>query len=90
MIKTDNVQKICYNFFIMKKKLLLTALSMGMLAGSTYAETCTKNDLRTLYLNNQAIIYEINMRTFNANDKNGNGIVEVEKGETVGNFLNAI
>lgn len=90
MIKTDNVQKICYNFFIMKKKFLLTVLAISITAGSLYAETCSRKDLRTLYLNNGAIIYEINMRTFNANDKNGNGIVEIEKGETVGNFINAI
>lgn len=48
------------------------------------------NDLRTLYTNNNAIIYAINLRTFNADDKNNNGLIEVNKGEESGNFINAI
>jgi hypothetical protein len=32
-------------------------------------------------------MYELNIRTFNANDKNGNGIIE--NGEEKGNFINA-
>ncbi len=46
------------------------------------------NDLRTLFLRNNAIIYVINMRTFSAKDVNGNDIID--ENEESGNFLNAI
>lgn len=76
--------------FYMNKKLILTVLASFLLAGNGYAKDYVKNDLRTLFLNNEAVIYEINMRTFNADDKNGNGIIDFDKGETSGNFINAI
>jgi len=76
----------------MKKNLLKTLAVISILNVFSYvsAKEYVKNDLTTLFTNNEAIIYEINMRTFNANDKNGNGIIEFELGETSGNFLNAI
>lgn len=46
------------------------------------------NDLRTLFLNNQANIMGINIRTFNAKDLNGNEIID--ENEESGNFINAI
>ena len=46
--------------------------------------------MRTKFLNNEAIIYELNIRSFNAEDKDGNGLVEIEKGEIRGNFINAV
>lgn len=48
------------------------------------------NDLKSLFSQNKAIILAINIRTFNANDKNGNDIIELEKSELRGNFVNAI
>lgn len=48
------------------------------------------NDLRKLFLSNSASIYELNIRTFNADDKNGNGIIEFDEGEDSGTFINAI
>lgn len=48
------------------------------------------NDTRAAFLNNNTIIYALNIRTFNANDKNGNGIIEENLGEERGTFLNAI
>ena len=48
------------------------------------------NDLRKLFLSNGAIIYELNLRTFNAKDTNNNGIIEFDLGEESGTFLNAI
>lgn len=48
------------------------------------------NDLRKLFLTNSANIYELNIRTFNAKDLNGNGIIEFELGEESGTFINAI
>lgn len=83
-------QKFVIIFCIMMKKLMLTAIATGFFISASYADTYVKNDLRTKFLNNQAIIYEINMRTFNADDKNGNGIIEFDKGETSGNFINAV
>lgn len=48
------------------------------------------NDLRTLFISNKAVIYALNIRSFNAQDLNGNDIVEPELGEVSGNFINAI
>lgn len=47
-----------------------------------------KNDLRELFHNNNAKIYAMVPRTFNAKDKNGNGLID--NGEESGTFLNAI
>ena len=38
---------------------------------------------------NSAIIYTINIRNFASIDKNNNGLIEIEKGDKLGNFLNA-
>ena len=46
------------------------------------------NSLRTKFLNNQAVIYVINIRTFNAKDLNHNGVID--ENEESGNFINAI
>ena len=46
--------------------------------------------LREMFQNNQSIIYSLNLRTFNANDKNGNGIIDFSEGENAGSFINAI
>ena len=48
------------------------------------------NDTRTKFVNNEATILAINIRSFNSNDKNKNDLIEIEKGETVGTFLSAI
>lgn len=47
-----------------------------------------KNDLRTLFQNNQAKILAIIPRTFNAKDKNGDAMIT--DGEQSGTFINAI
>lgn len=48
------------------------------------------NDLRTLFASNHSIIYAVNIRTFNANDTNKDGIIDESIGEQRGNFLNAV
>lgn len=48
------------------------------------------NDLRKLFQKNDAVIYALVLRTFGANDKNGDGLIEKNKGEDSGTFLNAI
>jgi len=58
---------------------------------SAYAQdTAWKNDLRSKFLNNESVIMEINIRSFNANDLNGDGFIQEEAGETRGTFINAI
>src|SRR5574344_2699513 len=70
---------------------LLLAMSLGMLLGNKgYADFYWKNDLSTLFKSNKATIYELNIRTFGAKDKNDDGIIDETKGETRGTFLNAI
>lgn len=51
---------------------------------NVYAE----EGLRTLFLNNKAIICGVNIRNFNAIDTNSNGIIDND--EKSGNFINAI
>lgn len=55
-----------------------------------YAVENQEADLRTMFQNNDAVIYAINLRSFNADDINGNGIIEFSLGETSGTFINAI
>ncbi len=70
----------------MKNK-LLCILSI-LLSVSCISYAGEGNDLRTLFLNNKANICAINLRTFNAQDANGNEIID--EGEVSGNFLNAV
>lgn len=72
-------------------KVILTILAITAL--TTLKGTCADlrvNDLKQLYTSNNAIIYAINIRSFNAKDLNNNGIIEEEQGEERGNFVNAI
>ena len=48
------------------------------------------NNLRTLFIENNANIYTINIRTFGAKDYNKNDIIETNLGEAKGTFINAI
>lgn len=50
----------------------------------------TKNNLRTQFLNNNTVIMEINIRSFNAQDIDGDGFITEKIGEIRGTFLNAI
>lgn len=54
------------------------------------SDTYNANDLRTLFSKNGALIYVINLRSFNAKDNNKNDIIEPEKGDIPGNFVNAV
>ncbi|MBE7705129.1 MAG: hypothetical protein E7Z90_04870 [Cyanobacteria bacterium SIG29] len=68
------------------KKLLITLVILAFCGNFSHAQS----DLRTMFQNNEAIIYSINLRTFNANDIDGNEIIDFSNGETSGTFLNAI
>ena len=72
------------------KKFLLTILLLNFSILGCFSQVRWKNDSREMFQNNELTIYEINLRTFGANDKNDNGIIEPELGETFGNFINAV
>lgn len=65
-------------------RVVLLLLIMCLVSSPVFAE----DGLRTLFLNNKAVICGINIRNFNAQDKNGNQIID--KNEQSGNFINAI
>lgn len=48
------------------------------------------NDLKSLFTSNRATILAVNIRSFNAEDKNNDDIIQPELGEVQGNFVNAI
>ncbi len=70
----------------MKKRAFFLLFILLITGNYTYAKE--NNDLRTLFLNNEARICGINIRNFNAKDINGNEIID--NGEESGNFINAI
>ncbi len=73
----------------MKKFLIIASLILFTAAQANSREVWI-NNLRDDFLNNSSVIYAINIRTFNAKDNDGNGIIDIEKGEESGNFINAI
>lgn len=76
---------------MVKIKNILAILTVLMLVSfKAWAAEVWINDLRTLFSANKAIIYAVNIRTFNSSDDNKNGIIEEELGEKRGSFLNAI
>lgn len=70
----------------MKKKIFITFALFFAFTMTTFAGE--DNDLRTLFLNHNARICGINIRTFNAKDTNSNGLID--ENEESGNFINAI
>ncbi len=86
--------QICIILKIMMKKIniiwgLLLALSIGASGINTANAYPWVNNLRTQFINNKTVIYAINIRTFGAEDKNGNDIIEPWLGDTPGTFVNA-
>ncbi len=65
-------------------RIFLSIIVCFLFASPIFAE----EGLRTLFLNNKAIICGINIRNFNAKDTNSNGVIE--QNEESGNFINAI
>lgn len=72
------------------KKFLVTAAVLFLVAGQGFAKEAWVNNLRTNFLSHAASIYAVNLRTFNAQDTNKNGIIDFDEGEESGTFLNAI
>ncbi len=75
---------------IKQKLYVIFVLFFINIAAFAETENASDKSLREMFQNNEAIIYSINLRTFNADDKNGNGIIEFTLGETSGSFINAI
>ena len=76
------------------KKIFTTAiiLLLATVQLSCYAKDSiyNTNNLRNMFINNESVIYVINMRTFGAKDANNDEIIDIEKGEEPGYFTNAI
>ena len=70
--------------------IFLVVLVSFLVEAHAFAAVPWNNDLRAVFASNGAVIYALNIRTFNANDKNQNGIIEENLGEERGTFLNAI
>ena len=64
--------------------LFLLILTFSIITLPSYSD----DGLRTMFLNNQAVICGINIRNFNSKDRNDNGFIEYD--EERGNFINAI
>lgn len=75
---------------ILKTLSIILLLTFTQLSSFADELAYNPNNLRSTFLNNEAIIYVINIRTFNAKDTNKNEIIELEKGEESGTFINAI
>lgn len=74
----------------MLKKLIVSISVLVFTSMAAFSAQVWVNDARALFQNNAARIYAINLRTFNAQDLNKDGIIEFEEGEESGTFLNAI
>ena len=73
------------------KKILLGAFLLGSTCLSAFSsELVWKNDLRTKFLNNETVIMEVNIRSFNSKDIDGDGFIQDEIGEERGTFINAV
>ncbi len=72
------------------KKFLILSAALIFSNLQVNADNAWVNHLRTDFLNNKSVIYAVNMRTFNAQDKNNNGIIDFNEGETSGTFINGI
>ena len=71
-------------------KIFSALVILSITAQVAYSYDAWLNDLRKMFQNNSAVIYEINIRTFGAQDTNKNGIIDFDEGEESGNFINAI
>lgn len=61
-----------------------------LIAFFCFMATASAQGLREEFLANKSVIYVTNIRSFNSKDIDQNGIIDMEKGEIAGNFINAI
>lgn len=71
------------------KSIFIVAALFLTMASVQADENVWKNDLRTKFLNNESVIMEINIRSFNSQDIDGDGFIREDIGEVRGSFLNA-
>lgn len=82
-----------YVKILVMRRFINILLILGLILSvqtKTFCFTAWSNDLKNLFLSNNAVIYAINIRTFNAKDTNKDGIIDESAGEEKGSFLNAI
>lgn len=72
------------------KKFLMVLSAVLLINQSALSADVWVNDLRRQFTRNSSVIYEINLRTFGAQDTNKNGIIDFDEAEESGTFLNAI
>ena len=74
------------------KKILVAFILFVITSNISYANEniVWHNNLRSKFLNNEAIIMEINIRSFNSRDLDSDGFIQEDIGEERGTFLNAI
>lgn len=72
------------------KVFIIIILNLLILPVPAQDDVGYKNDLRTKFLNNESIIMEVNIRSFNAQDLNNDGFIDENIGEVKGTFINAI
>jgi len=70
-------------------KKVVVVFILFLLGSVSYAQNWV-NDARTLFQQNRAVVLTVNLRTFAAVDNDGNGIIQVDKGDVSGNFLNSV
>ncbi len=75
---------------IIKKLSCTLLLCIGCSCAAFASDYLWHNDLRTKFLNNETVIMEINIRSFNSKDLNDDGFIQENHGEERGTFLNAI
>ena len=73
----------------MQIRLFVLAFLLFFSTQAAFAQSGWVNDAKNLFTTNRMVIYALNVRSFNAEDTNGNDIVEPEIGEVSGNFINA-
>lgn len=73
-----------------KKGIFSVLVLIALTAQNAFCSDIWVNDLRKLFLNNSAFIYEINLRTFGAQDINKNGVIDFDDADESGTFLNAL
>ena len=71
-------------------RLILTLIISAFISAPVYSASVWINDARSVFGSKNAIMYEVNLRTFNSKDKNGNGIIEENLGDERGTFSSAI
>lgn len=77
-----------YAQILINKNSSISTNKTTKIAPTNEQQVSWKNNLRTMFLNNEVSLYAMIMRTFNAKDKNGNELID--RNEEIGTFRNAV